>query len=65
MSEFKGQLLSMILVLAIFSAISGALVVTFKKAAEKVGQEVTVDTNGNVNTVSSVTEKQGMKVVIR
>ena len=46
MSEFKGQLLSMILVLAIFSAISGILFTSFKKAANKVGDEVGYNENG-------------------
>jgi type II secretory pathway pseudopilin PulG len=64
MSEFKGQLLSMILVLAIFSVISGALVVSFKNAADKVGQEVAVDANGNVNTVSSVSAKTTLGVTL-
>ena len=53
MSEFKGQLLSMILVLAIFSAISGILFASFKSAAAKVGQEVGYNENGIVMETSS------------
>jgi hypothetical protein len=65
MSEFKGQLLSMILVLAIFSAISGALVMSFKNAASKVGEQVTVDDNGNVDTVTSVSSKINLTIDVR
>ena len=65
MSEFKGQLLSMILVLAIFSAISGALVMSFKTAAEKIGEQVTVDENGNVFTTSSVSAKRSLAFHLR
>jgi hypothetical protein len=53
MSEFKGQLLSMILVLAIFSAISGVLIGSFKKAAAKVGEDVGYNENGIVVNSSS------------
>jgi hypothetical protein len=52
MSEFKGQLLSMILVLAIFSAISGILYGSFKSAAKKVGQQVDYNENGIVMSTS-------------
>jgi len=65
MSEFKGQLLSMILVLAIFSAISGVLVMSFKNAASKVGELVTVDDNGNVDTVTPVSSKAHLTIEIR
>lgn len=44
MSEIKGQLLGMVLVLAIFGAIAGALVASFKKAADDVSKEVNVST---------------------
>ena len=56
MSEFKSQLLSMILVLAIFATISGVLIKSFKRAAEKVGQDVGYNENGIVISSSSTSQ---------
>ena len=47
MSEIKGQLLGMVLVLAIFSAIAGVLVTAFKSNANTIASEI--------NTTTSIT----------
>lgn len=44
MSEIKGQLLGIVLVLAIFGAISGALYAAFKTSADNVSTKVSADT---------------------
>ena len=48
MSELKGQLLGMILVLAAFGTILGILIPTFATSAEAVNKNITVDANGSV-----------------
>lgn len=53
MSELKGQLLGMILVLTIFGVLTAILVPSFKKAADSVGEQVAVDNEGNVETIKS------------
>ncbi len=49
MSELKGQLLGMVLVLAIFGALFGVLIPAFQKAAENVNNDITVNSNGTLN----------------
>ena len=41
MSEIKGQLLGMVLVLAIFAVVGGVLYGVFKNTADKIDQKVT------------------------
>jgi ribosome-associated toxin RatA of RatAB toxin-antitoxin module len=48
MSEFKGQLLGMLLVVAVFGAISTVLVQAFTTSANQVASQVVVDSNGKV-----------------
>jgi uncharacterized protein YggE len=48
MSELKGQLLGMVLVLAAFGAILGILIPAFAASAEAVNKEITVEANGSV-----------------
>lgn len=48
MSELKGQLLGMVLVLAAFGAILGILIPAFTASAEAVNKEITVEANGSV-----------------
>lgn len=48
MSELKGQLLGMILVLAAFGTILGILIPSFKKSAEAVNKDITTDASGSV-----------------
>lgn len=50
MSEIKGQLLGMALVLAIFGAIAGVLVASFKTAADEVSKSIGVETAQVVST---------------
>lgn len=49
MSELKGQLLGMVLVLAAFGTILGILIPSFKKSAENVNKNITADPSGSVN----------------
>ncbi|MCQ2800119.1 MAG: hypothetical protein MJ228_05145 [Bacilli bacterium] len=50
MSELKGQMLSMILTLAAFGAIAGALIPAFQESAKTAGKAVTaVDDSGAVS----------------
>ena len=48
MSELKGQLLGMILVLAAFGTILGILIPAFAASAEAVNKNITVEANGSV-----------------
>jgi len=49
MSELKGQMLGMVLTLAAFGAIAGALIPTFQETAKSAGKQVeSVATNGSV-----------------
>ena len=48
MSELKGQLLGMILVLAAFGTILGILIPAFATSAEAVNKNITVEANGSV-----------------
>lgn len=41
MSEIKGQLLGMLLVLSVFALVSGILYGTFRKTAQRIDKEVT------------------------
>ncbi len=45
MSEIKGQLLGMVLVLSIFALVAGVLYGTFKKTTEKIDQTVSSQVN--------------------
>lgn len=49
MSELKGQLLGMVLVLAAFGTILGILIPSFKKSAESVNKNITADPSGSVS----------------
>ena len=53
MSEIKGQLLGIVLVLAIFGAIAGALVAAFSSVGDQVVEymETATDTESEVYTV--------------
>ena len=54
MSELKGQLLAMIITLAAFGGIAAALIPTFKKSADAVDRQITVDDSGSIsNTAAS------------
>ena len=48
MSELKGQLLGMILVLAAFGTILGILIPSFQKSAEAINKQIDVDGSGSV-----------------
>lgn len=48
MSEFKGQLLGMLLVITIFGIISAIVVPMFRTAANDVASEVKIDESGKV-----------------
>lgn len=52
MSEIKGQLLGIVLVLAVFGAVSTALLAAFKTAtdnvSQKVSEETTITTEANL-----------------
>ncbi len=50
MSEIKGQLLGIVLVLAIFGAVSGALYSAFKTSADNVAVKVSADTKVPANS---------------
>ncbi|MBQ7995151.1 MAG: hypothetical protein IJ247_02940 [Bacilli bacterium] len=50
MSEFKGQLLGILLVLAIFGAMAGILVKTFTEQAQNIVEQTT-----SIQSVSKVT----------
>lgn len=45
MSEIKGQLLGMVLVLSIFALVAGVLCGTFKRTAEKIDETVSSQVN--------------------
>ncbi len=47
MSELKGQLLGMLLVMAIFGVVWGVLSVSFQDAATQVGNEVSFEIASN------------------
>jgi hypothetical protein len=61
MSELKGQMLGMILVLAIFGAISAILIASFKNEANSVSERV----NSLESSVPDSTAKAGLHVEIR
>jgi len=48
MSELKGQMLGMILVLAAFSTIFAVLMTSFKKSAENVSKQIEVSDSGSL-----------------
>ena len=51
MSEIKGQLLGIVLVLMVFAAVSTIMVATFQNVSTKVSREVSeIMENVNVNT---------------
>jgi Na+-translocating ferredoxin:NAD+ oxidoreductase RnfG subunit len=45
MSEIKGQLLGMILVLALFAAVAGAMIGIFNQSTDKVAERVDQETS--------------------
>ena len=45
MSEIKGQLLGMILVLALFAAVAGAMVSIFNRSTDKIAERVDQETS--------------------
>lgn len=51
MSEIKGQLLGMLLVITIFGAIAAVLFTSFKKAADNVASEVEVNTTATAQAL--------------
>ena len=44
MSEIKGQLLGIVLVVAVFGVVGGVLVTAFSKSAETIGSKIKTDT---------------------
>lgn len=56
MSELKGQMLGMVLTLAAFGAIAGALIPTFQESAASAGKAVQ-----DVSSNGTVTYKTGVK----
>ena len=44
MSEIKGQLLGIVLVVAVFGVVGGVLVTAFSKSAETIGSKIETDT---------------------
>ena len=44
MSEIKGQLLGIVLVVAVFGVVGGVLVTAFSASAEKIGSKIETDT---------------------
>lgn len=48
MSELKGQMLGMILVLAAFSTIFAVLMSSFQQSAENVAKQIDVDDSGSL-----------------
>lgn len=60
MSEIKGQLLGMVLTLAVFGTILGVLLPAFKTAANDVSGNIKADASGGVN----FTERTSSKVKV-
>ena len=60
MSELKGQLLGMLLVLTVFGVMAAILVPQFKNAATSVAQNIGVDSNGVVQTASAKAAPMGV-----
>jgi|GEM_PF-493989 hypothetical protein len=56
MSEIKGQLLGIVLVVAVFGAISGVLVASFKAASENIAEKIEDTTEPAVTAVTSIQE---------
>lgn len=44
MSEIKGQLLGIVLVVAVFGVVGGVLVTAFSKSAKNIGAKIETDT---------------------
>ena len=49
MSEIKGQLLGIVLVVAVFGVVGGVLVTAFQDSAENIATSVKKEYNGNVD----------------
>jgi anionic cell wall polymer biosynthesis LytR-Cps2A-Psr (LCP) family protein len=52
MSEIKGQMLGMVLVLMVFGLVAGILYASFKQSAEKISSQL-ANENGLVSTASA------------
>jgi len=57
MSEIKGQLLGMVLVLSAFGVILGVLIPNFETAANNVSKTISVDSTGSVTIKDQTTNK--------
>lgn len=64
MSEIKGQLLGMILVLSAFGVVLGILIPSFTDAANNVSKTISVDTNESVTNTASKANTQAIHPVI-
>ena len=57
MSEIKGQILGVLLVLLIFAAVSGILITAFSNASNKISERITNEIDENKHENFTITEK--------
>lgn len=63
MSEIKGQLLGIVLVIAVFAVVGAALVTAFSNATKKVATEIEKEPTGLTPTQVSTLADDGLKLL--